>query len=176
MQIFPVQVFKKASGGYTFVELITVILIIGVLFSLVFPNFQNFLISSQNKKGISIFEDTLNSVSQTCMENKKTLYFFLDLESQEYWIEGETQVETEESEENEEINFSSLPEDIFIYKAKNSSYETTSDTISFGFFPDGIREFGLLYLKNLEDGKEYTIFLHPYSQRVKILEGEVYFD
>jgi len=154
-------------NGYTLVELIIVLLIIGILFSIVFPNFKNFLVSSQSKKGISEFENILNSASENSIITKKKIYFILNLENQEYSIK----------EENcEESNFSPLPKNIFIYKAKNSSYETISKNISFIFYPDGTKDFGVIYLRNYEDGNLYTFFLSPYSEKVKILNGEVYFE
>ena len=111
----------------------------------------------------------INDVSEKSFKEKKKTYLIIDLDNQKYLITEKILEENSEIENN-------LPEEIFIFKAKNSTVEKESGTITFTFFPDRTKEFGMIYLENKKDGKVYTLFLEPYSTKTEIYDGEVYFE
>ena len=104
------------------------------------------------------------------MKSEKTLYIFLDMKEQKFWIDENRSKLTEEEYENIGTPLNS---DILIYQAINSTEEKSTGIISFSFFPDGTNEFGMLYIENINTGERFTLFLHPFFQKAKILEGEV---
>ena len=127
--------------------------------------------SSRGKEEIVNFVNTIQSVSQDSIKLKKPLYFFLDLSEQKFWVD-ENRTKLVEEDENEDVG-TALNSNILIYKAANSLEEKSTGIISFSFFPDGTNEFGMLYFENMKTGESFTLFLHPFFQKAKILEGEI---
>ncbi|MCM8761757.1 MAG: prepilin-type N-terminal cleavage/methylation domain-containing protein [Candidatus Omnitrophica bacterium] len=167
MRIYQVPKFRY---GYTFIELLVVIIIIGLFFYLVFPTIKNIIPEEGNEK-ISGFVDIIEKSSRSAIEQKEKIILIVDLDTNSYAVMPEKDMEREGDEDGEEapLFFTNSP---FIFiKAKNSSTEVSTGLITFLFFPDGSKEFGLIFVKDMED--IYTIFLNPYTISPEVIKGEV---
>jgi len=110
----------------------------------------------------------LKIISEKSFKEREIIYLTIDLDNQKYLISKEG--------EEKKLEIENLPEGIFIFRAKNSKEEKESGTITFTFFPDRTKEYGMIYLENLYNGETFTVFLYPYSENIEIYEGEVYFE
>lgn len=124
------------------------------------------------REGVAALQDALEAVPHSSLQDSRNWYFRLDLDRQVYWTSSEATF----SETEADVSGTPLPAEILAYRACNSGQDIDSGVIRFIFFPDGTREFGVIYLKNLQTGEFYTLFLHPYTQKVKVLPGEAVFN
>ncbi|HOL23098.1 MAG TPA: prepilin-type N-terminal cleavage/methylation domain-containing protein [bacterium] len=168
MRTYPVPKFKY---GYTFIELLIVIIIIGLFFYLVFPSIKNIIPERENEK-ISAFVDVIEGASKNAVEQKKKIILTVDLDTSSYAVMTEKDMEKENGEDGEEDIpcFTRTP--ITFIKAQNSSKEVSTGLITFLFFPDGSKEFGLILVKDMDKEEIYTIFLNPYTISPEVVKGE----
>lgn len=95
-----------------------------------------------------------------------------------FWVESAVSSENNESEDEqseEEQEIIPVQSNLSFVKAKNSTKEVTNGKISFLFFPDGTKEFGMLLVIDPETGDAYTLFINPYLSSPEI-KGETYFE
>ncbi|MCX8082807.1 MAG: type II secretion system GspH family protein [bacterium] len=175
MQIFQVPKFRN---GYTFIELLVVIVIIGLFFYLTFPVVRDIIPQEENKT-ISTIVDIIEEASRDAIEQKQKVILTIDMDTNSYAITKESDIEQENIEENdyndkEDISFTQVPIDFI--KAQNSMLETSTGLITFLFFPDGTKEFGAIFVEYVETGAIYTIFLNPYTISPEIIKGEKRFE
>lgn len=109
------------------------------------------------------------------------MYFVLDIDDQSYLVTEKSpkqRIMEEESGEAEskEQETLQLPESIIVYEAENSLKKVVSEKIEFRFFSDGTREFGLIYVEDIDKRERYTLFLNPYTEKTKVFKGEISFN
>lgn len=169
MRTYQVRAFRY---GYTFIELLVVIIIIGLFFYLVFPTIKN-IIPEKGDEKISRFVDIIEEVSRNAIEKKEKVIFAIDIDTNSYAVIPEKDVKKKEGEDNEENTpfFTHTP--LTFIKAKNSSTEVSTGLITFLFFPDGSKEFGLIFVKDMDKEDIYTIFLNPYTISPEVIKGEI---
>ncbi len=165
MRTYPVPKFKY---GYTFIELLVVIIIIGLFFYLIFPAIKNIIPEEGNEK-ISAFVDVIEESSKNAVEQKKRVILTVDLDTNSYAVMTEKGMEKEDEEDTPFFT----PTALTFIKAKNSSTEASTGLITFLFFPDGSKEFGLIFVEDMDKGEIYTIFLNPYTISPEVIKGEV---
>ncbi|MCM8830462.1 MAG: type II secretion system GspH family protein [Candidatus Omnitrophica bacterium] len=164
MRIYQVQ---KFSYGYTFIELLVVITIIGIFFYLAFPTVKDIIPPEENKK-ITPFVDIIEEISRKAIVQKQKFSLTIDIDSNSYAVIGEKDIGDTDNEQG--LLFTELP---FIFiRAQNSSIETSTGLITFLFFPDGSKEFGLIFVKDMDKEDIYTIFLNPYTISPEVIKGE----
>lgn len=164
MRIYQVQRFRY---GYTLIELLVVITIIGIFFYLALPTVKDIIPAEENKK-ISAFVDVIEEISKNSIEQKQKFVLTIDLDTNSYATIPERDIEKDTNNE-QEIPFTELP--LNFIKAQNSSMETSTGLITFLFFPDGSKEFGVVLVEDIERGEVYTIFLHPYTIFPEVIKG-----
>ncbi|MDD3726435.1 MAG: type II secretion system protein [Candidatus Ratteibacteria bacterium] len=173
----------KFRGGYTLVELLVVILIIGLFFYLVVPSMKNILPEEENEKILKLV-DFIEKISRDAIEQKQKIIFTVDIDTNScsFITEKEMEENSQESEEdisnNEEKEeaSSSVTFPLDFIKAQNSSVEASSGLITILFFPDGSKEFGTILVEDVDSGDIYTIFLNPYTISPEVIKGEARFE
>lgn len=165
MLIYQVHRFK---GGYTLIELLTVILIIGLFFYFVAPSVRNILPEKENEKVLELV-DFIEKASWSAMEQDQKIIFAVDIDTNSCSAVPED--DNGESRSSSFVHFS-----LDFIKGCNSSAEVSSGLITFLFFPDGSKEFGTILVEDIEKGDTYTIFLNPYAVFPEVIKGEAKFE
>jgi len=128
----------------------------------------------ENEK-ILEFTDALHNASKYAAEQNETVSFDIDIDNNTCMMEIERK---ETSEPDEENVYEPVPVQtrLDFMMARNASMEIAGGKISFLFFPDGTKEFGMISAIDPDTQEEYTIFMNPYLKEPEILRGVIDFN
>jgi len=168
MRIYQAQ---ECKYGYTFIELLVVIIIIGIFFYLISPVVKNILPEEENKK-ISDFVNVIEDAAREAVDQKQKVIFIIDIDTGSYDVLTEEEMREASDKEGEGLPpFTEVP--LTFIRAQNSLEEVTSGRITFLFFPDGSKEFGIISVRDIDNDEIYTIFLNPYTISPEIIKGDI---
>lgn len=171
MQTYQVPKYKH---GYTFIELLSVILIIGLFLYLVFPVIKN-IIPKEESGDAFVFAGIIEEISRYAIEQREKMLLVLDIDTNSYGVITEQEIEKDaDGEWMGEIAFTQIP--LMFINAQNSEGEVSSGLIIFLFYPDGSKEYGKILLEEIESGDIFTIFLNPYTISPEVIKGEANFE
>ncbi len=193
------------ARGFTLIEMVAVLVVIGLLFTLALPQFRERTHADLKRSAISLAA-TIEHVFHQSIFRHETLRLTYDLASSSYWLDrfmdpasvdddpggeegGEIDGEEGTGNGDEEADVphyvadrSILPEPVklpagVIITSVETQYieETTEGEAYTHFFPDGYVEPTVIYMADRR-GAEYTLYASPVSGRVKVLPGRVEFD
>lgn len=164
----------ECKYGYTFIELLVVVIIIGIFFYLIFPTVKNILPEEENKK-ISDFVDVIEKASRRAIDQKQKVIFIIDIDTGSY--DALTEEEMKEASDMEGEGLPPFTESPLTFiRAQNSLEEVSSGRLTFLFFPDGSKEFGLISVRDIDNDEVYTIFLNPYTISPEVIKGDIRFE
>jgi len=171
MRTYQVPEYKY---GYTFIELLVVVIIIGIFFYLIFPTVKNILPEEENKK-ISDFVDVIEKASRRAIDQKQKVIFIIDIDTGSYDVLTEEEMKKASDMKGEGLPpFTEAP--LTFIRAQNSLGEVNSGRLTFFFLPDGSKEFGLISVRDIDNDEVYTIFLNPYTISPEVIKGDIRFE
>ncbi|MCM8757419.1 MAG: hypothetical protein NC823_02935 [Candidatus Omnitrophica bacterium] len=135
------------------------------------PAFQTLNLTRLERNYLNRLIEEIEDISARAHPEGNPGELFIDLDRQQYWFSTEQEQPTESPED-----VTSFPEELWVYQVVTREGRQTSGRVSLKFFPDGSREFGLIYVRQLQTGKDFTIYLNPYSLSVTVYQGEIYFE
>ncbi|MFC1534075.1 Tfp pilus assembly protein FimT/FimU [Thermodesulfobacteriota bacterium] len=162
------------AKGYTLIELIVVIALIGLVMSLTVPRFQSAILTDDLKGTTRKITGLIRTLRNEAIREQKTFYLKFDLESNRFWIDYPAMTEEERGLKRESA--SSFPAGVQIldiwYRGEGKKM---SGEMSILFSKRGYIQPSIIHLGS-EDGRKYTLVLSPFLGRVKILEDYVDFE
>jgi len=174
-QGFQPNFFKKISpgtGGYTLIELIVVIVLLGLMFGLVVPKFRQAVISdgldATSLRLIGLVED----LRERAISNQVSYVLHFDMREKELWA-FPTDATAEEQETARERAYR-LPDDVAIEDIWSWSRGKLYDETSIHFSKKGYIEQSMIHLQS-EDGRQLSLELTPFLGSIKIHDGYVDF-
>lgn len=122
---------------------------------------------------LMVISEGIQNAGQISLKENRTLILNVDLGLGLFWVE-EYLEGIDEPDPQEIIPYTETS--LIFTGAQNSTEEISSGVISFLFYPDGSKEFGLIHITEPYSSERYTIFLNPYGSNPEIMEGTVTFD
>ena len=172
----PQSTFKKSSKharGYTLIELIVVIVLLGLMFGITVPRFRQDLLSdsldSTSLKLIGLAQD----LRERAISGQVSYMLHLDIREKRIWAFAGTA--TEEEQEIARERAYELPADVKIQDVWSWSSGKVFDEGIIRFSRKGYIEQSMIHLQS-EDGREISLELTPFLGSIKIHEGYVDFD
>jgi len=152
--------------GYTFVELMVVLLIVGVFFAFVAPR----LTARQDSlPPESELLDLITARQRDAVALAAPVFLFLDLDRQRWWVQDSPEPPAEQLPDADP-----LPEGCSITRIVTRETETSDGFLAIRFSPDGTSDLAFLYCTEPGSGRRFTVLLNPYSGP-EVHDGEVSF-
>lgn len=169
---------KKAvfldKKGYTLVELIVVVLLIGLVLTLAVPRLRNALLTDNLKGTARKMIGIINNLRNEAIREQRDYFLHLDLDANRFWVSYGSMTDEERAVASEEG--SSLPPDIRIHdlwiKGEGKMVEGVTRIM---FARRGYTQKSAIHLSS-EDGRELTLVLSPFLGKVKVINKYVDFD
>ena len=162
------------AGGFTLIELVMVIAIIGVVFGLVLPRFSGFLGSAELGSSARILAGTARAIHNEAGRQGREIVLHLNLDKDEYWATYKTAKGVEKELGGTFLKRRSLPEGIsFKDIVLHNKYVTQQGEVSLVFSPLGRVGRTVIHLQD-RSGKNFTVRIKPYNGQVEVYN--YYFD
>ena len=176
---FRVNALKKKpvntpnKRGYTLIELIVVIVLLGLMFGLVVPKFRQAVLSDSldatSLRIIGLVED----LRERAISNQVTYVLHFDIRSRELWAFASDA--TAEEQETARERAYRLPVDVAIEDIWLWSKGKLYDEATIQFSRKGYIEQAVIHLQS-EDGRQLSLELTPFLGSIKIHDGYVDID
>jgi prepilin-type N-terminal cleavage/methylation domain-containing protein len=152
---------NNKGKGFTFVELMFVLLILGFMLLLTFPNFRDVIGPKDMKRAVLGLVGSLRYAQSQAATTKNTYRLNMEVKNNTYWISSEGEPEGPSN---------SLAGDIIfwdVYHPERGKVQEGSAYVEFS--PTGWAEECTIHLKRNEE--VFTIFVHPLGGKVEVVEG-----
>ncbi|MBI4496069.1 MAG: hypothetical protein HY697_03950 [Deltaproteobacteria bacterium] len=160
-----------SPGGFTFLELLLVLLILGFTLLLSFPNFGEFLRPADPKRAVLSLVGTLRYAQSQSATTKRRHRLYLDLRENAYWVsrEGEKGKFIRDPSSFGQISY--LPAGIsFLDVSQPERGKVTEGTVFVELSPTGWAESSAIHLQR-EESAPFTIFIHPLGGKAEVQAG-----
>jgi Tfp pilus assembly protein FimT len=152
---------REGSRGFSFVELLFVLLLLGFMLLLTFPNFRDFIGPRDMKRAVLSFIGALRYAQSQAAITKQKHRVNIDLKENAFWI----------SMEGEKGQTTFLPQGIvFLDVFHPEGGKVREGTAHVDFSPTGWAEECTIHLKRGEQ-EVFTIFIHPLGGKVEMIAG-----
>ena len=161
------------SGGYTLIELIVVIVLIGLMFSMSLPKFRQTLLSDTLESTSLNLIGVVQELRERAVTDQVTYELHFDIPGKRIWA-----FPTSASEEDREMareQAQKLPPDIEIMDVWSVNSGKFYNEGKIRFSKKGYVEESMIHLQS-EDGEEVSLELSPFLGSIKIHEGYVDLD
>ena len=168
--------FKKPSQyikGYTLIELIVVIVILGLMFGITVPRFRQALLSDSLDSTSLKFIGLVQDLREQAISGHVSYILHLDISEKRVWAFPSSA--TEEEQEIAREGAFELPADVRIQDVWSWSSGKFFNEGTIRFSRKGYVEQSMIHLQS-EDGRELSLELTPFLGKIKIYEGYVDFD
>ncbi len=171
------QIFcrKKALNdkGYTLIELIVVLVLLGLMFGLVIPKFRQAILSdSLNATSLRII-GLVENLREKAISDQVSYVLHLDIRERKLWAFASTA--SEEEQEQARARSYQLPLDVNIEDVWSWSSGKLYDETTIKFSRKGYVEQAMIHLQS-EDGRQLSLELTPFLGSIKIHDGYVDFN
>ncbi len=164
--------FGPRSGGFTLIELVVVIVVLGIMITLVIPTMGE-ITGANIKKSARHLTGTIRFLRDEAEAKKTILRLRFDVPNGHYWAEAPVQVD------EGTVEFKKL--ELGMSTEGNLAGETVMRDLRVGshpddpwilFTPDGWVEKAFIHLQD-GSGKDYTLIVKPLTGDTDLREGDV---
>lgn len=173
---FPLPVSRKIfrnSKGYTLIELIVVIILLGLMFGLTVPRFRQAILSDSLDATALRLIGLVQDLRERAISEQVSYVLHIDIRARKIWAFASTATE-EEQETARERGFD-LPGDVTIQDIWSWSGGKLYDDATIRFSRKGYIEQSMIHLQS-EDGRQLSLELTPFLGSIKTHEGYVDFN
>jgi general secretion pathway protein H len=154
---------NQYAGGFTLLELIVVISLLGIMLIFTVPRFHETLFLDESKTGSRWIIGKIQTLKEAALRNQKEYSLHIDLDTEKFW-ETSAAMSAEELE-NAALNASSLPSGL---KIADIEYpirgKINSGQVDIRFYKNGTSDKVLIHL---QDGDNYVSYLiEPFLSEV----------
>ena len=165
----------KNTKGYTLIELVVVIILLGLVFSITAPRFRDALLTDNLKSATRKLVGRINELRTDAVQEQSNPVLFFDLDANMYW-HGFADMTGEERDDLRDRNATHLPEGVRITDISFSDKEKKlAGEVPIRFNKRGYVRQCAIHLES-NDGREFTIVLRTFLPGVKIFEKYVEFE
>ena len=161
------------SGGFTLIELIVVISLIGLMLFFSLPRLQNNPFLDDGKESSRWFLLKIQALRESAVRDQKQYSLFIDLDSGRIWETNESM--SREDFENAALNSHALPEDVRIIDVEYPGVEKiSSGQTAITFYKAGYTDKAFVHM---QDSDTYLSFLiEPFLSHVQVFEKYIGFE
>jgi len=156
-------------AGFTLLELIVVIVLIGIMLSFSLPRFHQTLVSDPKTKTSRWLIGTVKSLRQKAMVEQKRYALHVDMDAGMLWTSDESM--TEEAVYEAAASGCRIPDGLFLtdveYPLKDPVRSGKADVF---FHPQGFSDPALIHLKD-EDSAVLTLSIEPFLSEIGIFDS-----
>ena len=163
-----IRLVKKKTGGFTLIELIVVIFLMGLIFSITMPVVRDTLLHDTLKTTSRKLAAQITWLRNESVSEYKDHILLFDIDNGKYWYEREDMSETRLQDMKGQAH--TLPDDVRIIDIDHyGSEKKVEGETGIKFSRKGYIGYSLVHLGDDGDRK-YTIVLEPFLAKVKIME------
>ena len=173
---FQLNSFKKTvanKSGYTLIELIVVIILLGLMFGLVVPKFRQAVLSDSLDATSLRIIGLIENLRERAVSDQISYVLHFDIRGRELWAFASDA--TAEEQETARERAYQLPADVKIEDIWSWSRGKIYDDATIQFSKKGYIEQSMIHLQS-EDGRQLSLELTPFLGSIKIHKGYVDFD
>jgi prepilin-type N-terminal cleavage/methylation domain-containing protein len=165
----------RGTKGYTLIELIVVIVLLGLIFSIAAPRFRDAVLTDNLKTTTRRLIGLIKELRSDAIQKRTDQILFFDLESNMYWY-GPADMTEEGRDLFRNKNAIELPPDVRITDVwtKGTGKKMVGE-LSIRFQKKGYAQQSAIHLES-EDGSEFTLLLRPFLPEVKVFEKYIEFE
>ena len=160
--------------GYTLIELIVVVVLIGLVLTLAVPRLRNALLTDNLKGAARKMIGIINNLRNEAIREQRDYFLHLDLDANKFWVSYGSMTDEERAVASKEG--SNFPGDIHIddiwIKGKGKMVRGAT---RIRFTRRGYTQKSAIHLSS-EDGRELTLVLSPFLGKIKVINKYVEFD
>lgn len=163
------------SKGYTLIELVVVMILLGLVFSITAPRFRDALLTDNLKSATRKLAGRIAEIKTDAMREQVNMVLVFDLSANMYWY-GTMDMTGEGREDFRDKNATHLPDGVRIADISFSRNEKIlSGEVSIRFNRKGYVRQTAIHLES-DDGREFTILLRTFLPGVKVVEKYIEFE
>ena len=153
------------NKGYTIIELIVVIFIIGIMLALSMPRFRYAVLTDNLTSTVRRFNGLVKGVRSEAIRKQKAYVLCLDLESNRLWVDSNS-MNQEERQAAQERAFV-LPDGVTVMDVwRREAGKQAHGEATIYFSKKGYIEHTVIHL-GADDGRRFTLVLSPFLGTVK---------
>lgn len=157
--------------GFTFVELMLVLLLLGFMLLLSFPNFRGLISPGDMKRATLGFAGTLRYAQSQAATTKHNYRLNIDLKENAFWISLEAEKGKFSRDPSSYGRLIYLPAGVNFLDVYHPERGKVRDGAAYvEFSPTGWAEECTIHLKKSEQ-EVFTLFVHPLGGKVEVLNG-----
>jgi prepilin-type N-terminal cleavage/methylation domain-containing protein len=164
---------NRLTGGFTLLELSVVILLLGFILLLTFPNFRDFIGPRDIKKAVLGLVGTVRYAQSQAATTKQRHRLNLDIKENAYWVSKEVGKGKFVRDGTPKGQANNLPPGVwvmdFVHPGRGKVQE---GTVHVEFSPTGWAEECSIHIQKGE-GEAFTLFIHPLGGKVDLVSGYV---
>lgn len=168
--------FQKTSTnakGYTLIELIVVIVLLGLMFGLTVPKFRQALLSDSLDATSLRIIGLVENLRERAISDQVSYVLHFDIREKKLWAFASNA--SEEKQETARERAYQLSDDVKIEDIWSWSSGKLYDEATIHFSKKGYVEQSMIHLES-EDGRQLSLELTPFLGSIKIHDGYVDFD
>ncbi len=159
--------------GFTLIELIVVISIVGTLLLFSFPLFSGFNLFSDSKGSIGDMVRLINDLKKRAVDQNIDFKLHIDKSSNRIWITNTSM--DDEASENAEAKGVQLSKNLSILDVQFPGFQKIDDNeYQIRFASQGYSDFALIHLT--KDEKNITLKIEPFLAKVQFIDRYIYLD
>lgn len=163
--------YCKVPTGFTFIELILVLLLLGFMLLLSFPNFREFIAPGDMKRTILGFVGTLRYAQSQAATTKHRYRLNMAVKENAFWISLEAEIGKFSRDPSSHGRPTYLPAGVVFLDVYHPERGKVRDGDAYvEFSPTGWAEECTIHLRKSEQ-EVFTLFVHPLGGNVEIAEG-----
>ena len=164
-----------STKGYTLIELIVVIVLLGLIFSIAAPRFRDAVLSDNLKSTTRKLIGLIKELRSDAIQKRTDQILFFDLESNMYWY-GPADMTEEGRDLFRKKNVTELPHDVRITDIwTKGGGKKMAGELPIRFHKKGYVQQSAIHLES-EDGREFTLLLRTFLPGVKVFDKYVEFE
>ena len=164
---------SKGSPGFTLLELMVVILILGFVFLLTFPNFRAFLEPRDAKRAVLQLVGSMRYAQSQAATTKQRFRLNLNLKGNTYWVSREGERDSFLRDSSPLGKDNDLPAGVtFLDVSHPERGKMREGTAYVEFSPTGWADECEIHLRRGEE-EIFTIFVHPLGGKTEVTAGYV---
>ena len=162
---------RNQLRGFTIVELMLVLLLLGFMLLLSFPNFRELVSPGDVKGAILGFVGTLRYAQSQAATTKHNYRLTMDVKENAFWISLEAEKGKFSRDPSSYGQLTHLPAGVIFLDVDHPERGKVRDGEAYvEFFPTGWAEECIIHLKRSEQ-EVFTLFVHPLGGKVEVLNG-----
>jgi prepilin-type N-terminal cleavage/methylation domain-containing protein len=167
----PASVRSSSYQGFTLIELVMVILLIGFMLTITLPRLQNLALGDNLKTVLRTLTSTINEIKYQAIKDNRTYYLKFDFGAKKFWSDSSNL--TEEERIDAKKNSIVLPSDVNVtdIEFKDGRAISTGE-VSIGVNKKGYIDPSVIHLSS-NDGRRFTFVLRPFLASVNVLENYI---